>query len=222
MTLENCAAFCDGFTYFGAEYGRECYCGNSLNYGSIKATNQNDCYFSCAGDKTEYCGAGNRLQLYRNTLVPTTTSSTSSSSTRTTTSTTTTRPATASAVPGNKNFTMYSCVSEPSNGRLLPRQMLNDGDTMTIDTCLEKCWMYRFAGVEYGRECWCGNSINWEGNSGATPGKNVTMSDCNFRCPGDNLSFCGAGSRINMYINNSTAMSELRRRRRRHWVGVTS
>ncbi len=24
MTLEVCAAFCDGFTYFGTEYGREC------------------------------------------------------------------------------------------------------------------------------------------------------------------------------------------------------
>lgn len=25
MTLEKCAAFCDGYSYFGAEFGRECY-----------------------------------------------------------------------------------------------------------------------------------------------------------------------------------------------------
>ncbi|KAL6354487.1 hypothetical protein LRP88_11824 [Fusarium phalaenopsidis] len=216
MTLDNCASFCDGFGYFGAEYGRECYCGNFLNSGSVKADNQKDCSFTCPGDKTQYCGAGNRLQLYRNAALPTTTSSTTLS---TRSSTTTTEAATPTVVAGNKNFTMYNCVSEPSNGRILPRQMLNDGDAMTIDACLEKCWMFKYAGVEYGRECWCGDTLNWEGNTGATPGKNVTMDDCNFKCPGNSLSFCGAGSRMNLYINNSTALSEIRRRRRRHWTG---
>ncbi|KAF4976007.1 hypothetical protein FZEAL_7263 [Fusarium zealandicum] len=216
MTLENCAAFCDGYTYFGAEYGRECFCGNQLSTGSVKATNQKDCSFTCPGDKTQYCGAGNRLQLYRNTAVASTTTSSTLSST--TSTTTTTKAATPTVAPGNKNFTIYSCVSEPSNGRLLGRQVLNDGD-MTIETCLDKCWMYKYAGVEYGRECWCGNTINLQG-SGATPGKNVTMDDCNFKCPGDKLSFCGAGSRINMYINNSTALSEMKRRKRRHWTGI--
>ncbi|KAL2671281.1 hypothetical protein Neosp_013861 [[Neocosmospora] mangrovei] len=220
MTLDNCASFCDGFVYFGAEYGRECYCGNFLNSGSVKADNQKDCSFTCPGDKTQYCGAGNRLQLYRNAALPTTTSSTTSSTTLSTrSSTTTTKAATPTVVAGNKNFTMYNCVSEPSNGRILPRQMLNDGDGMTIDVCLEKCWMFKYAGVEYGRECWCGDTLNWGGNTGATPGKNVTMDDCNFKCPGDALTFCGAGSRMNLYINNSTALSEIRRRRRRHWAG---
>lgn len=65
MTLEACAKFCDGLTYFGVEYGRECYCGNSLVGGSTLAANQADCNFLCPGDKTEYCGAGNRLELYK-------------------------------------------------------------------------------------------------------------------------------------------------------------
>ncbi|KAF4508098.1 hypothetical protein G6O67_004522 [Ophiocordyceps sinensis] len=65
MTLEACAKFCDAFTYFATEYGRECYCGNSIQEGSVKAINQNDCSFPCAGDGTGYCGAANRLQLYK-------------------------------------------------------------------------------------------------------------------------------------------------------------
>lgn len=63
MTLESCAKFCKGFTYFGVEYGRECYCGNKLNEGSVKAK-QDDCSFTCPGDGSEYCGAGNRLEMY--------------------------------------------------------------------------------------------------------------------------------------------------------------
>ncbi|KAJ3457271.1 hypothetical protein MRS44_014412 [Fusarium solani] len=107
-----------------------------------------------------------RRTLYRNAALPTTTSSTTLT---TRSSTTTTKAATPTVVAGNKNFTMYNCISEPSNGRILPRQMLNDGDAMTIDVCLEKCWMFKYAGVEYGRECWCGDTLNWEGNTGATP-----------------------------------------------------
>ncbi|PHH80469.1 hypothetical protein CDD80_1479 [Ophiocordyceps camponoti-rufipedis] len=51
MTLESCASFCNGFRYFATEYGRECYCGDSLGGGSVKAVNQNDCSFPCAGDR---------------------------------------------------------------------------------------------------------------------------------------------------------------------------
>jgi WSC domain len=63
MTLESCAAFCSGYTYFGAEYGRECYCGNTFNQGSTVAPST-DCSMLCAGNSSEYCGAGNRLSVY--------------------------------------------------------------------------------------------------------------------------------------------------------------
>merc|ERR1711939_951452 len=61
MTLENCAAT----AYFGVEYGGECYCGQTLDVTSVPATNQLDCSFICPGDASEYCGAGNRLELYK-------------------------------------------------------------------------------------------------------------------------------------------------------------
>lgn len=63
MTLEKCASVCSSYSYFGVEYGRECYCGNDLNEGSIEAP-ASDCSFPCPGKLTETCGAGNRLNLY--------------------------------------------------------------------------------------------------------------------------------------------------------------
>lgn len=237
MTLEMCADFCGDFSFFGVEYGRECYCGNTLREGSVPAQNQKDCSFLCPGDKTTYCGAGNRLQLYKKggsatsssveeeRIITTTavrTSSTSSVSTTSTTSvsttlstatlsTTTTKVSTTSTsarptstgpvvFEGNTNFTSYSCVREPSAGRLLPRQIFNDGANMTINACLERCWNFNYAGVEYGRECWCGDKLNLAGNTGATPGRNVTSSECSFLCPGDKNVYCGAGSRMSLYV----------------------
>jgi hypothetical protein len=290
MTLESCAEYCAGFTYFGVEYGRECYCGNGLREGSVKAENQNDCDFICPGDKSEYCGAGLRLELYKyspensNSQAPTSTSSASPTSTSTSTpestadSTPTSTPAestspepttsatpteateepstsetptstpepttteqtstpeattstpasttseqtstpgtssTSSAAPtptgpsvypGNANYTYYACISEPSGGRLLGDQVYNDGKEMTIETCLQRCSEFKWVGVEYGRECWCGDELRLDGGNpndpSITPGKNVTDSQCDFLCPGDRTHFCGAGLRLSAYLRD--------------------
>lgn len=63
MTLEVCAELCEDYAYFGAEYGRECYCGDVLTEGS-EAVLGTDCNMSCAGNGSEFCGAGNRLSVY--------------------------------------------------------------------------------------------------------------------------------------------------------------
>jgi hypothetical protein len=97
------------------------------------------------------------------TLQPTTSSSflsssisSSSSSFPSSSSTTTSKVATYTGPPvtsqGNVNFTYYSCLSEPSSGRALQKQVENNGTYMTIEKCLSNCWMYQYAGVEYGRE----------------------------------------------------------------------
>src|SRR5690349_11550762 len=51
MTIEKCASACIGFPHFGLEYGRECYCGNTINAGSVIAP-AGDCSFTCPGDST--------------------------------------------------------------------------------------------------------------------------------------------------------------------------
>jgi len=63
MDLEYCGASCAGWKYFGVEYGRECYCGNSFGAGSATVI-ATQCSFLCPGDSTEFCGAGNRLSIY--------------------------------------------------------------------------------------------------------------------------------------------------------------
>lgn len=70
---------------------------------------------------------------------------------------------------------------------------------MTIDRCLSQCSQYKYAGVEYGRECWCGDTINFNGTLAPIPGKNVSDTECSYTCPGNSSQFCGAGNRINLY-----------------------
>lgn len=65
-TPESCAVSCSGYTYFGVEYSSECYCGNTLNAGSVLTQNGDaECNMPCAGNSTALCGAGNRLSMYR-------------------------------------------------------------------------------------------------------------------------------------------------------------
>lgn len=47
------------------------YCGNGLEAGSVVAP-VTDCSMVCAGNPLEYCGNGNRLELYKLTSAPTT------------------------------------------------------------------------------------------------------------------------------------------------------
>ncbi|KAL5352183.1 hypothetical protein ACLOAV_002130 [Pseudogymnoascus australis] len=64
LTLEKCAAFCKegGFKVFGAEYGRECWCGAAL--GPTTKVGEEQCDQSCNGDVSEACGQGDRLSVY--------------------------------------------------------------------------------------------------------------------------------------------------------------
>lgn len=57
----------------------------------------------------------------------------------------------------------------------------------------------RYAGLEYGRECWCGEILN----GGASQ---VDTSDCSMPCAGDEYEVCGDSIRLALYQwkNNST------------------
>ncbi|KAH8797370.1 putative glyoxal oxidase precursor [Xylogone sp. PMI_703] len=228
MTLESCATFCAGSLMFGIEYGRECYCGNALNAGSVLAQNQADCNFPCAGDGSEYCGAGNRLEIYAlnapiSTSSPafstktasnstftfsqtshsisattTTTAVLSSSSAATTTTTTTTSaiPVGPTIVPSTDSFNYLGCYTEGTNDRALAATFFLS-DNNTVQLCAQECSEYTYIGLEYGRECWCGNSFG--------AGANLTAdSDCNMACAGDSSAYCGAGNRLSVYIKNRT------------------
>jgi WSC domain len=57
-----------GYRYAGAEYGSQCWCGNDvLKSGDGKGgvmVSEGECVMKCAGDTSEWCGAGNRLSVW--------------------------------------------------------------------------------------------------------------------------------------------------------------
>ncbi|KAM0794890.1 WSC domain-containing protein [Usnea florida] len=67
-SIEQCASGCIDFTYFGVEYGAECYCGNAIAGGSTVAAGDtadtSGCNMVCSGNSTEYCGGPNRINIY--------------------------------------------------------------------------------------------------------------------------------------------------------------
>lgn len=60
FTIELCEAACMGYTYFGMEYSNQCFCGNTINAGSVNQSSSspstNGCSMPCTGNRNEYCG----------------------------------------------------------------------------------------------------------------------------------------------------------------------
>lgn len=135
MTLESCMANCTGFAYWGTEYGRECYCGNSLDGTSAEAP-LTDCDVVCSGDQTQYCGGGNRLELYSTTA-------TVSAPTPT---------ATLAHLPTLGVYNLVGCWKEGRGARAIDARTTASVD-MTLTKCKEFCDGYEYFGTEYGREC---------------------------------------------------------------------
>ena len=110
MTNELCGEFCMGLGYsmFGTEYSQQCYCGNSLESGSV-AEPLTDCDMQCTGASTELCGAGNRLSVW-NVTASTATSTTTSTSTSRTISSTSSSASTTATFPTcpDSNSTIYT------------------------------------------------------------------------------------------------------------------
>jgi Domain of unknown function (DUF1996)/WSC domain len=68
MTVEKCVDFCSGkgFSVAGTEYGRECYCANSIPKEAAPIPGyMGNCMMKCAGDAGEYCGGAGTISLYQ-------------------------------------------------------------------------------------------------------------------------------------------------------------
>ncbi|KAK3989078.1 WSC domain-containing protein [Cladorrhinum sp. PSN332] len=265
MTVQKCASACTGFKYFALEYGRECFCGNTINTGSVPAPAE-DCSFTCPGDPTQDCGAGNRLNLYTRSAPPPSFTSygyrgcfseptgaralpnlyqrSATNMTiqgcaafcsaggytlfgleyyeecfcgQTLTSGTLPAPETNCRFPctgdsqqtcgGDSHLSLYEFGFTSTPGSYLSEgcyteaqgiRALSDfayyNDNMTVALCANACTGYNFFGLEYGRECFCGNSINTANGSAPT-----AISECSFQCPGNPAERCGAGNRLNLY-----------------------
>lgn len=173
MTLEACATFCSAYHYFGTEYGGECYCGNTLASTSVSAP-LSDCSMACTGNPYEYCGAGNRLELYY--------------------SNTTNGPTQPATVGTTKKWTWEGCHTEATNARALAGAASSGAD-MTLEKCAAACDGFKYFGTEYGQECYCGNSFG-------TGSQVADAGDCSMTCAGNSKEFCGAGNRLSVYTSS--------------------
>ncbi|KAK0520827.1 hypothetical protein OC834_006888 [Tilletia horrida] len=188
-SIQNCAAACTGYTYFGTEYGAECYCGNSILNGG-KAVNATQCNLLCSGDGTQICGAGGLLSLYKNSQPGTPTSTATATSTATPTAT-----KTPVIVPTVSGLPYQGCWQEPAGG--VPRALaakVAEATNMTVQSCVGSCKSagYSISGVEYSQECWCGNGIS----PGSTK---VADAQCSNTCAGNSTQFCGGAFLLTTY-----------------------
>ena len=82
---------------------------------------------------------------------------------------------------------------EDNESRVLPFSVPNNAEN-DVHVCVGACQSsgYAFAGMQYGYECYCGNSL---------PDRSLhrPSSDCNMPCSGDDSQMCGGYWRINIY-----------------------
>ena len=95
----------------------------------------------------------------------------------------------------SKKWEYAGCGTDSITARVLVGDH-ESNDQMTVETCVDYCTSKGFsvAGLEYARECYCGNDI---GTTGApVPG---VMGNCMMKCVGDSGEYCGGYAAISLY-----------------------
>ncbi|KAK8869788.1 hypothetical protein IAR55_000356 [Kwoniella newhampshirensis] len=91
------------------------------------------------------------------------------------------------------NFAASGCIQEVSGRALSGASKVNDN--MTIEICTSFCSSagYKYAGVEYGTECYCGHSF-------ANGASILSRSNqCNMACGGSSSDICGGPNAISLW-----------------------
>lgn len=171
LTISKCGSLCTDFEYFGLEYGSECYCGNARDISSTAAP-EADCSMPCSGDSTETCGNGDRLSIYKSLSY------------------------TPAVEPSIDDYDYEGCFSDSPAARVLSGPSL-EADDLTVEACSTYCNGTTYFGVEYARECYCGDILSLSAEE-------RPESDCAFRCSGNKTQLCGGSSRLNLYVKHAT------------------
>ncbi|KAH6608720.1 carbohydrate-binding wsc [Trichoderma cornu-damae] len=104
---------------------------------------------------------------------------------------------------GSDKYKYYGCYNETTqvSGSAETRALGGGIDEslpgqMTVPICLAYCGNgnteYRYAGLEWSRECWCAQTL-----SGIAEKLNDTA--CNYPCEGDNTTACGGSLKLTIY-----------------------
>ncbi|CAM9763241.1 unnamed protein product, partial [Sphacelaria rigidula] len=68
LTIDACAEACDGYAFFGTEFGTECFCG--VTSDDPDRLGDATCNMDCSGDASETCGGRNAISVYEFTNPP--------------------------------------------------------------------------------------------------------------------------------------------------------
>ncbi|KAF1827885.1 WSC-domain-containing protein [Dissoconium aciculare CBS 342.82] len=195
-TPAQCASRCRGLGYrfSGTEYSNECYCGNVQ---PTTNTASSQCNMACAGDNTQFCGAGNRINIVQDLNWV----------------------QTFFARPSFQTWNLMACYVDSASARTLPNA-INLGATggpnnATIANCLSACAAagYTYCGEEYYAECYGSNTA--PSASSVAPGSSDPLAaGCSFPCRGNSTEACGGANRVLVYVNNGTSTTTATRQRR--------
>ncbi|KAF2459249.1 hypothetical protein BDY21DRAFT_204088 [Lineolata rhizophorae] len=230
LTAESCADYCGDAAYFGMEYGRECYCGQTL--GETEEKPESDCSFLCAGDSTQYCGAGNRINIYAmgssesastssaaissstsnapvsyvssSTVVTSSSSSfvvpTSSISSSSTFITMTSTTTTESPSPTTSGPSVSGWAYQGCYTDSVGARVLTSKSTTSGSMTYEMCSSFCGGNVYFGVE-YAGECYCGDRFTGST--EEADESDCNMACSGDANANCGGPNRLTLFKSTS-------------------
>jgi hypothetical protein len=95
----------------------------------------------------------------------------------------------------SKGYRYIGCGTDDYYERTFDGDSTSEDD-MTVEKCVEMCSSggYKFAGLEYSSECYCGNTI--AADRRPKPG---VLGSCNMKCSGNSKEKCGGGSALSIY-----------------------
>ncbi|KAF5546161.1 WSC domain-containing protein [Fusarium phyllophilum] len=98
-------------------------------------------------------------------------------------------------VTDTEEFRYLRCARDSYGSRSL-NMAQTSADNMTIESCLDYCEHqgYLFAGLEYGRECYCGNAVD----KNKLPVKGQ-LGKCEMPCAGNKEQVCGGPGALSLY-----------------------
>ncbi|KAI9453093.1 copper radical oxidase [Lactarius psammicola] len=176
VTVESCITSCaaQNFQFARLEHDVQCLCGDNLVDGALSAPDP-DCQMHRDGYKIEARGGLNRVSVYTSRATPTVQTT---------------------GLPGKWQYSR--CLAEPAPNHVFPYHLVLDNNS--AQNCLSQCsaFGYPAAGMEFGRECWCGDVADITNNGGTT----APESDCTMACSGDSLHLCGDAWRLQLYLWN--------------------
>jgi hypothetical protein len=98
----------------------------------------------------------------------------------------------------SKGWSYVGCGTDAGSPRTLgdksTQYMANVGNNMTVEWCVDFCAGSSYAGLEYGSQCWCGNSLAAD----RAPQDGI-LGNCQMKCNGDSGEYCGGSWALSIY-----------------------